>query len=221
MSTRQRARRCCSSSEPSGKPALCRLRPSVDLGTVSRCRSHLAVRARTGDTGPWRAASHSIPAAYFPLGSLRAALTYPVGEGRVTPRDMSAALACVELEHLAPRMDEIAARSEVLSQGQPARLWVTNSTLRLRGGLVPHGFSRFQRRIVPELPTALLPHDPVIAFAGQNMDGALHKVNSRWISTSPVKSLGQVPPIIPGSRPPAGSTSVCKARTSQSRRVPY
>jgi putative ATP-binding cassette transporter len=59
---------------------------------------------------------------YFPLGTLRQAIAYPVPAERVTDRDLREALAAVRLDHLAPRLDEEADWGVMLSGGEQQRI---------------------------------------------------------------------------------------------------
>jgi putative ATP-binding cassette transporter len=58
---------------------------------------------------------------YFPLGTLRQAMTYPLTAGEVDDGEVRAALAAVGLGHLAPRLDEEAEWSVELSGGEQQR----------------------------------------------------------------------------------------------------
>ena len=59
---------------------------------------------------------------YFPLGTLRQAMTYPLTADKVPDEEVRAALAAVGLGHLAPRLDETAEWSVVLSGGEQQRV---------------------------------------------------------------------------------------------------
>jgi putative ATP-binding cassette transporter len=67
---------------------------------------------------------------YFPLGTLRQAVAYPVPAARVTDEDVRAALAAVHLEHLAPRLDEEGDWSVMLSSGEQQRIAFARVLLR-------------------------------------------------------------------------------------------
>jgi vitamin B12/bleomycin/antimicrobial peptide transport system ATP-binding/permease protein len=67
---------------------------------------------------------------YFPLGTLRQAVAYPVPAERVTDEDVRAALAAVHLGHLAPRLDEDADWSVMLSSGEQQRIAFARVLLR-------------------------------------------------------------------------------------------
>ena len=58
---------------------------------------------------------------YFPLGTLRQAVTYPLTADQVPDAEVRGALATVGLGHLAPRLDEVAEWSVELSGGEQQR----------------------------------------------------------------------------------------------------
>ena len=68
--------------------------------------------------------------AYFPLGSLRQAITYPTPAEKVADEDVRAALAAVGLGHLALRLDEDADWSVMLSGGEQQRVAFARALLR-------------------------------------------------------------------------------------------
>lgn len=59
---------------------------------------------------------------YLPLGSLRAALSYPASEDSVSDKGLRAALAKVGLAELMPSLDQIARWSDILSLGEQQRI---------------------------------------------------------------------------------------------------
>ena len=67
---------------------------------------------------------------YFPLGSLRQAVTYPLPASGVADADVRTALAAVGLGHLALRLDEEAEWSVVLSGGEQQRIGFARALLR-------------------------------------------------------------------------------------------
>ena len=66
---------------------------------------------------------------YFPLGTLRQAMTYPKPADAVADTDVRAALAAVGLGHLAPRLDEEADWSVMLSGGEQQRVGFVRALL--------------------------------------------------------------------------------------------
>jgi putative ATP-binding cassette transporter len=59
---------------------------------------------------------------YFPLGTLRQAVAYPMAADAVEEADMRVAMAAVGLGHLAERLDEEAEWGTVLSGGEQQRV---------------------------------------------------------------------------------------------------
>jgi vitamin B12/bleomycin/antimicrobial peptide transport system ATP-binding/permease protein len=78
---------------------------------------------------------------YFPLGSLRQALAYPMAADEVADNDIRIAMMAVGLAHLADRLDEEAEWATVLSGGEQQRI----------------GFAR----VLINRPTILMLDDPV------------------------------------------------------------
>jgi vitamin B12/bleomycin/antimicrobial peptide transport system ATP-binding/permease protein len=68
--------------------------------------------------------------AYFPLGTLRQAVTYPMPAEKVSDEDVRAALAAVGLGHLSLRLDEDADWSVMLSGGEQQRVAIVRALLR-------------------------------------------------------------------------------------------
>ncbi len=67
---------------------------------------------------------------YFPLGTLRTAITYPRPDDEVDDASIVAALEEVGLPHLAPRLDEEADWSVLLSGGEQQRVGIARALLR-------------------------------------------------------------------------------------------
>ena len=68
--------------------------------------------------------------AYFPLGSLRQALTYPIPAEEVPDEAVRTAMAAVGLGHYADRLEEIADWSVMLSGGEQQRVAFARALLR-------------------------------------------------------------------------------------------
>jgi putative ATP-binding cassette transporter len=73
---------------------------------------------------------------YFPLGTLRQAVAYPVPVERVSDADVRSALAAVHLDHLSARLDEEADWSVMLSSGEQQRIAFARALLRRPGVLL-------------------------------------------------------------------------------------
>jgi putative ATP-binding cassette transporter len=67
---------------------------------------------------------------YFPLGTLRQAIAYPVPAERVSDGELCDALAAVHLDHLAPRLDEEAEWGLMLSGGEQQRIAFARALIR-------------------------------------------------------------------------------------------
>lgn len=67
---------------------------------------------------------------YLPLGSLRAALSYPQPADSYADADVKAALAALDLDGLAPRLDEEANWAQILSGGEQQRVQLVRALLR-------------------------------------------------------------------------------------------
>lgn len=67
---------------------------------------------------------------YFPLGTLRQAITYPIPAERVTDETVRTTMAAVGVGHLAPRLDEEADWNVVLSGGEQQRIVFARALLR-------------------------------------------------------------------------------------------
>jgi putative ATP-binding cassette transporter len=67
---------------------------------------------------------------YFPLGSLRQAVAYPLAATAVSDKDVCDALAAVGLDHLRERLDEQADWNVLLSGGEQQRIAIARVLLR-------------------------------------------------------------------------------------------
>jgi len=66
---------------------------------------------------------------YLPMGTLRAAVSYPLGEGTYADEALRAALDEVRLPHLKDRLDDEAHWTQVLSGGEQQRLGIARALL--------------------------------------------------------------------------------------------
>jgi putative ATP-binding cassette transporter len=107
---------------------------------------------------------------YFPLGTLRQALTYPTVAGAVSEPDIREALAAVGLGHLVDRLDEEAEWGTVLSGGEQQRI----------------GFAR----MLINRPGVLL-LDEAVAMLEENEARDLYEVLAERLPTTIIISVGR------------------------------
>ncbi|MCA1327047.1 ABC transporter ATP-binding protein/permease [Herbaspirillum sp. alder98] len=91
--------------------------------TLMRALADIWPYGRGGIGLPVAAAVMFLPQrSYLPIGSLRAALSYPAAEGSVDDQAIVRYLSLCRLGHLAARLDQVAQWSNVLSPGEQQRL---------------------------------------------------------------------------------------------------
>jgi vitamin B12/bleomycin/antimicrobial peptide transport system ATP-binding/permease protein len=116
---------------------------------------------------------------YFPLGSLRQALTYPTPADEVAEVDVRTALAAVGLGHLADRLDEDTDWNNVLSGGEQQRLGFARALIHRPDVLMlDEGVSTLEDAETRELYALLaerLPHAIVISIGRSPALAALHQ----------------------------------------------
>ena len=116
---------------------------------------------------------------YFPLGSLRQALTYPTPASDVADVDVRTALAAAGLSHLADRLDEEAEWSNVLAGGEQQRLGFARALIhRPDVVLLDEAVSTLEDTETRELYALLserLPHAIVISIGRSAALAALHQ----------------------------------------------
>ncbi|MBZ0149313.1 MAG: ABC transporter ATP-binding protein/permease [Pseudorhodoplanes sp.] len=102
---------------------------------------------------------------YFPLGSLRQAIAYPLAANAVSDKHLRDALAAVSLEHLHERWDEEADWSVLLSGGEQQRIAIARVLLRKPAVLLfdepvaalldAHGHELY-RMLIEKLPDTII-----------------------------------------------------------------
>ena len=116
---------------------------------------------------------------YFPLGSLRQALTYPTPADEVADVDVRTALAAAGLGHLADRLDEETEWNNVLSGGEQQRLGFARALIHRPDVLMlDEAVSTLEDAETRELYALLaerLPHAIVISIGRSPALAALHQ----------------------------------------------
>lgn len=67
---------------------------------------------------------------YIPLGSLRGAMTYPDPPSAASDADLVSAMQAVGLDHLVPRLDDVAIWTQALSGGEQQRVAIVRALLK-------------------------------------------------------------------------------------------
>lgn len=122
---------------------------------------------------------------YFPLGTLRQAVSYPMPADRVTDEDVRTALAAVGLGNLSLRLDEDAEWSLVLSGGEQQRVAFARVMLRRPAVLLfDEPVSTLDDTAGRELYAALLRALPQTIILSIDRRGVLRDFHGRTIEMS-------------------------------------
>ena len=136
---------------------------------------------------------------YFPLGTLRQALTYPQPADRVADADVREALALTGLGDLAPRLDEDADWSVMLSGGEQQRVGFARALLRKPSVLLfDEPVATLDDAAGRELYNMLLARLPQTIVLSIDRRGVLRDFHPRTVELK----------IVTGSAPSAGLASM-------------
>jgi putative ATP-binding cassette transporter len=123
---------------------------------------------------------------YFPLGTLRQAMIYPLTPDQVDDADVRAALAAVGLGHLAPRLDEDADWSVMLSGGEQQRVGFVRALLNKPAALLfDEPVSTLADESGRELYRILLERLPRTIILSVDRRGVLRDFHGRTIEMQP------------------------------------
>jgi len=119
------------------------------------------------------------PKPYIPIGTLRAAVTYPAVPGTYRDEDIRSALADAHLGSLADELDREEVWSQRLSSGEQQRLAIARALL-LRPGwlLLDESTSAVEEKLEAELYAMLkqrLPETTIISIGHRSTLAALHR----------------------------------------------
>jgi putative ATP-binding cassette transporter len=120
---------------------------------------------------------------YFPLGSLRTAITYPTPPGRVSSAELSDVLEAVGLPHLLSRLDEEAEWNVVLSGGEQQRIALARALFRKPDVLLlDDAVSNFDEAMTQKLYRLLYERLPDTIFVSLGRPGALAALHRHRVS---------------------------------------
>ena len=129
---------------------------------------------------------------YFPLGTLRQAMTYPRAADEVPDEEVRSALAAVGLGHLAPRLDEDADWSVMLAGGEQQRVAFARALINKPATLLfDEPVSTLDDAAGRELYRALLDRLPGTIVLSIDRRGVLRDFHERTIE---MRVVAQVPP---------------------------
>ncbi|HEY7299670.1 MAG TPA: ABC transporter ATP-binding protein/permease [Xanthobacteraceae bacterium] len=119
------------------------------------------------------------PKPYFPIGSLRAAVTYPAVPGTYKDDEIRAALVDAHLGHLVEQLDSEDAWSQRLSSGEQQRLALARALLMRPTWLfLDESTSAVEEKLEADLYAVLaqrLPHTTVVSIGHRSTLAALHR----------------------------------------------
>jgi putative ATP-binding cassette transporter len=137
---------------------------------------------------------------YFPLGTLRQAITYPIPAARVADEAVRTTMAAVGVGHLAPRLDEEADWNVVLSGGEQQRIVFARALLRRPAVLIlDEPVSTLDEAAARELYRLLIERLPATILLSIDRRGVLgefhtHVIHMRKVSGTAMPTRGAALP---------------------------
>jgi len=123
---------------------------------------------------------------YFPLGSLRTAITYPTPLARVDQAELREVMDAVGLAHLWPRLEEEAEWNVVLSGGEQQRIALARALFRRPDVLLlDEAMSNFDEDTTREFYRLLAERLPDTIIVSIGRSPALAKLHRRSITLEP------------------------------------
>jgi putative ATP-binding cassette transporter len=115
---------------------------------------------------------------YFPMGSLKRAITYPNAETNIPDDDILSALTAVSLQTLAPRLHDVENWGQILSGGEQQRLAITRALIAKPDWLfLDEATSALDTQLAKQIQTALksqLPNTTIVTISHQESPAHRH-----------------------------------------------
>jgi putative ATP-binding cassette transporter len=131
---------------------------------------------------------------YFPLGTLRQAMTYPIPAEQIGDTQVRAAMAAAGLGHLAERLDGEAEWSSVLSGGEQQRVGFARALIhRPTILLLDEAVSTLEEAEARELYALLAEELPGTVVISTGRSGALAGLHHRTMEMTGSSVAGRAP----------------------------
>lgn len=125
---------------------------------------------------------------YLPLGSLRAALTYPAAPETVDEARLIAVLEQLALTHLRPRLDDVALWSQILSGGEQQRVAIARALLHRPRWLFLDEATSALDEAAETLVYQALCADPSVSILSVGHRASLAAFHSRSLDLAPYRA---------------------------------
>ena len=125
---------------------------------------------------------------YLPLGSLRAALTYPAAPETVDEARLIAVLEQLALTHLRPRLDDVALWSQILSGGEQQRVAIARALLHRPRWLFLDEATSALDEAAETLVYQALCADPSVSILSVGHRASLAAFHSRSLDLAPYRT---------------------------------